>query len=114
MPTDIFKDWMGNEIKEGDEVCLIQVIQSYPRVGIALAGEITWQDQKPDEECWEKGRYHKLKMGELGLYYEWSKGNYHFIELLSMLMWSVSEKTIIAIKEISDKKELYEAKKLNS
>lgn len=111
-------DYAGNEIKEGDEFCCITVIKKHPRFGYCIAGAIDYFDeQKPDEECWEPQEYHKVivreeTMKELGylIIEKWEEYTFSFYNTIETLqaMW-ITNCTILAIKRISDTKEYYKS-----
>lgn len=111
-------DYAGNEIKEGGDFCCITVIKRHPRFGYCIAGAIDYFDeQKPDEECFEPQEYHKVivreeTMNELG-YSIVEKCECYTFECYNTIaslqgMW-MTNNTILTIKGISDTKEYYES-----
>lgn len=65
------KDWKGNIVKEGDEVCFIKTIDRdyIQSAGFYLNGTFheTKSHPEPDVECWVVGEYFKVRLcnGEL-------------------------------------------------
>lgn len=66
-------DWKGNEIKEGDEICFIEVksggIFTNVHFWIPFTGERIPIDMPPEKDCWDVGEYYKVKKIGDCLYY---------------------------------------------
>jgi hypothetical protein len=92
-------DWKGNEVKPGDEVCIIQTID---RQMFTLAG----QDPAPDKPCWHVGAYYKVDADYcITSVFE----DYTFTQFLkSALLFTDMSCNILAIKGVSDQKPTYE------
>lgn len=107
-PKDV-TDWKGNVIKEGDEVCFIKIRTGsfFDNLGLLIPdGEGGFSEYKTEEEteedCWEVGDYVTV---ERGLKYTSTMGEYTFIMPISALVFFPKEKSILAIKGVSDMKE---------
>jgi len=97
-------DWKGNVIKDGDEICVIKVVdkQIFRFIGFIVGGKTigTPEPERPDKRCWEVGEYITV---EPGLKYTRKVGEYTMVMPLSMLVFGINTDThILAIKGVSD------------
>lgn len=107
-------DWMGNEIKEGHEVCFIKIkTGGYFRnasffIPDGSGGHTEHKiPDDPEEDCWEVGEYLKIIKDDNGiLVYDIKGPNYSGRQLVCMLGWYVDTKYILAIKGVSDTKQI--------
>jgi len=115
-------DWMGNEIKEGQNLVIINVLEKHITVGwlipagISKSGKIeqVWNEPKPDESCWkiisEIKTIRNIKtMNELGYLDIQKEGDYtfYFYDTIENIIHFLGDTKILAIKGISDNEELY-------
>lgn len=117
-PTKPVVDWMGNELKEGDEFCFIKVraVGPFKNFGIMIPdGKGVFISQSiPDgveEDCWYVGEYSKIEKGEMGLFYTSTFQGFTFHQHISLLHFCGSNESILAIKGVSDNQELYKNRK---
>jgi hypothetical protein len=104
-----FKDWKGNAIKEGDEICFIKIMEKdyFGELYCGLNEDGTMRkikDKDADQVCWKLGEYHKVSLlnGQLAITRKIEE--YTFTETLqTMIMFSDSDCWVIGIKGISDK-----------
>lgn len=112
-------DWIGNEVMEGQEICLIQFkrIAYFGNVSFLIpngnGGHTEIKSDKPpkeDEDCWEVGEYRKVYLLQGLPYISVKVGKYTFEQPLTMMVnFDIDKRTtILAIKGISDNKEYYE------
>lgn len=103
-------DWKGNLIKEGDEICVIRIVDRPMFTNMTLMipkglpGEFeAIKSPAPDpepKECWEIDEY-KLVMP--GLMYESKAGEFTFHCHISMIHFLLDKDHVLAIKGVSDK-----------
>lgn len=104
------KDWKGNEVKDGDEICFIATKKNYMfSTGYWLVPGDPPQkipmDLPPPEDCWIVGDYHKVFIMHGELYTTITSGNFTLTDaLVNTLLFVDRRYTILAIKGISDKK----------
>ena len=112
MVSEIIKDWKGNIIKDGDEICFIKIRTGgfFKNFTVMIPnGDKTFTahtvDDEPDEDCWQIGDYIKIWSNENGqLFYTTKNGEWTFHQHFSMINFLGDSKSILAIKGISDKK----------
>lgn len=100
-------DWKGNEVKEGDEICIIRRIRRpfFTNVswlipdGMGKFQEIKGSDPEPAKECWEVGDYTKVEPGFMCTTKEGDTTYKCHISLLTMFM---TDDFVLAIKGLSD------------
>lgn len=104
-------DYIGNEIKVGDKVYFIKILDRQTILAVCVlipgTGFSELKDlRRPDKECFIKGRYYKVfeHCGCLG--YKIKTPHYTMIDILPPMFLN-SETHIIAIKGVSDSKEQY-------
>lgn len=102
-------DYMGNEIKEGDEIVFITVlnVQHFRRIGWYM-GDVKIGDEEPKRDpipCFEKGKYHKVEIHEDHLCYTVKDGQYTIT--LPIYDPFRKEEQIIGIKGKSDLENQY-------
>jgi hypothetical protein len=107
---EIIKDWMGNVIDEGMEIVFIQTKKTYMQFGMFIplqdgTHKEMYADKIPDEECWEVSEPVKIFKDDGGLRFETNKGEYTFIQPLSMVKFLIGQNTLLGIKGISDTKQ---------
>lgn len=100
----VIKDWKGNLVKEGDEICFIRTKIVHGRYGMLWpqTGETTWMEQEPDEDVWLLSSY--LRVG-LGFLVTQVIGNCTIQQHLgSLILMNGQPNVILAIKGVSDTK----------
>ncbi len=104
---EAIKDWKGNEVKEGDEVCRILIKKG------GLFNNIQWwiPDGKgntkvvkvpdiPEADCWEVGQYQKVELCNGMLCTTTVTDSFTMTSPLSLEF--PNDRVILAIKGISD------------
>ena len=104
-------DYLGNEIKEGDEVCFIQVIdrQYFSKIGYFIPGTGESKEvdvSRPDTPCFRKGDYYKVFLYHGCIAYTISTDEFVLTEHIPPI-WFNERTTVIAIKGKSDTEEQY-------
>lgn len=108
-------DWKGNEIKEGDEICLIKFLQKdwvgrsgfYVPQGNGSFKEVVVKEKpEPDKEVWEVGAYYLVHNRKGLLCITEEVGEHKITSAINQLMFFLDEKCFqIGIKGVSDTKE---------
>lgn len=99
-------DWKGNIIKEGDEVCIIKIVDRpmFSNFGILVpvGGGVRWDSAEAPEpkECWIPGEYLKIREG---LTYVVNVHDQIVNSHVSLLTLFLDKDHILAIKGVSDK-----------
>lgn len=111
----VVKDWKGNIVKEGDEICFIQIIKKdcFGDLYIGLPPHrelIKIKETNPDEFCWEKGEYHKVTLLEGHPAFTTTTYGYTFTRCLSLSMMDMNN-IILAIRGVSDKPDAINSQK---
>lgn len=97
-------DYLGNEIKDGMEVCWVLVNRHTPKFGWFVGGKVVAIHQEENEPCWEVGGYIKVLVGENGrpMYHKTVKDcdiTYNFTDYLDSPFID-TKNIVLAIKEI--------------
>lgn len=104
----VITDYLGNEVKDGMDICFITVIdkQQFRFMGYMIGGEMkgSLEPERPDKPCFEKGEFYHLNNG---LNYTKKHGGITYTAPLSMLTFGQQPTQILAIKGISDTEEQY-------
>lgn len=122
------KDWIGNEIKLGDTIVVILFNRHYPEIGLLMPNDRKYHitHEASNEEIWEIDSEFLIDdistdigctTPILGFRTTYKDGEYTIHEtriLESAFILSDMRNAIIAIKGVSDNKELYEANKNNN
>lgn len=111
----MIKDYSGNEIKEGQEICFITVVDIpvYKKIACLMAASDiaeTWKEiSQSREHCWKVGNYYEVQFNKfLGLYYVIESINSSFfVSLQTDTLLDKTDTNILAIKGVSDNEEMY-------
>lgn len=105
-------DWKGNAIKEGDEICFIKIKTGSGFLSFSIMipnGDGSYEKiespAEPEKDCWEVGEYLKVEKEGRYLFVNSKCGEYTVQQEISLLTFCMSERTILAIKGVSDSKE---------
>jgi hypothetical protein len=108
------KDWKGNVIKEGDEICLIKTkqIDYFGRMLMLMPegdGKFTEVvvKEKPDEpkEVWEVGEYATVFLKDGRLCVTTDYGEFKVTQGIDELLIFRTDEIVLGIKGVSDTKE---------
>jgi hypothetical protein len=103
----IMTDYLGNEIKDGMEICWVLVNKHTPQISWYVGGKIMMMQEEENEPCWELGEYIKVSVCENGrpMYHKTVKDGditYNFTDYLDSPFID-TKNIVLAIKGISDK-----------
>jgi len=113
MSNEIVKDWKGNIIKEGDEICLIKTkqIDYFGRMEMWIPNgkgykEIVVKEKAdPPKEVWEVGEYATVFSKDGRLCVTTKDGEYTVTQGVNSLLIFRTDEIVIGIKGVSDTKE---------
>jgi hypothetical protein len=109
-------DYLGNEVKEGDEIVFITVIDRHSYVHGALIPaaisesgkpEQIWEEKRPDKPCWKLGKYNKVVNPNGNLSVIQDAGEYTFYLAIDFMLTTTNNTEILAIKGKSDTQDQY-------
>ena len=108
------KDWKGNIIKEGDEICLIRTkyIDYFGKASMCIPQEdgsfkeiVVKEKPNPTKDVWEVGEYYKvfLKEGRLCIMVKYD--DWEVTQGIEGMMYFEPSEIVLGIKGFSDTKE---------
>ena len=106
------QDWIGNLVKNGHEFCIVRISPIYRLKFTGMMWlHAGWENKVvPNKEYWEPGPYYKVSNGCF-TYERNEEVITNYIEILDRELYK-DDRYIIAIRDISDIKELYYGKAL--
>lgn len=103
---EIIYDWKGNEVKEGDEICIVQIKERhYKSVLMMPNGENIVFNIPEEKEIWEVGKSQLVFKHNGKLAIEQSSENFNLTLYLNTFLIFINEGYHLwAIKGLSDSK----------
>jgi hypothetical protein len=98
-------DYLGNEIKEGHQICFVQRSNLFTEIGYLMPhGDSIVYDHQPEEDLWEIDEYADVVNIDGKLFYSVEENSARYNINLSLLDFFTPSNCIVAIKGISDQR----------